>query len=614
MKKAAVLLIASVLLAVLAPGAHADDPAAILARAKEAAGGKAWDAVRTLRTRAQVSTSGLSGPAESLEDVRTGRFLDTFTLGPYKGAEGFDGKIAWTQDPSGQTLVNDSGDAREGTIDAAYRRSLAYWYPERRKADVAYAGRKDEGGRAFHVLRIHPEGGRPFEMWLDAATFLIDRTVEPGARETRTTFFSDYRDVEGLRFAFAVRSTNGEAKYDQSITIESIEINPAVDEAKFRMPEGKTDDFAIAGGKTSATTPFKLLNNHIYVDVRIDGKPLLMLFDTGGVNILTPAAAQRLGLKSEGSIQVSGVGEKSEDSGLAKVRELALGDVTVRDQVFLVLPLAGLNDVEGVDGDGIVGYEVLKRFVTRIEYARQRLTFTLPEAFQDAGQGTPVPFTFDDRTPQVDGEIDGVPGKFTVDTGSRVSLTLHAPFAKENGLKEKYAPKLEALTGWGVGGGVRSLLTRARVLKLGSVEVPAPVTDIALVEKGSFSDRYLAGNVGAGVLKRFDVTFDYARQRMFLQPNESSSKPDNYDRAGLWLNRDGDAFKVMDVVAGGPAGEAGLKAGDTIVAIDGQSAGELSLPEVRTRFKESPPGTQVRLSVKSGGETREVTVVLRELV
>jgi C-terminal processing protease CtpA/Prc len=84
--------------------------------------------------------------------------------------------------------------------------------------------------------------------------------------------------------------------------------------------------------------------------------------------------------------------------------------------------------------------------------------------------------------------------------------------------------------------------------------------------------------------------------------------------AGLWLNRGDEGFAVMDVVAGGPAAEAGLKVGDTIVSIDGRSAKELSLPELRARFKESTPGTKVRLTVKTGRETREATVVMRDLV
>jgi predicted aspartyl protease len=451
-------------------------------------------------------------------------------------------------------------------------------------------------------------------MWIDAASLLIDRIVEQGANETRTTFYSDYRAVGGLKLPFASRATNGETKYDVLIAVESVEVNPAIDEARFRMPEGKTDDFAIAGGKTSAALPFRLLNNHIYVQVQVDGQPLQMLFDTGGANVLTPAAAQRLGLKSEGALQARGAGEKSEDLALTRVRELAAGDVVLRDQVFYVLPLAGLAEAEGMAVDGVVGYEMLKRFVVRVEYARERLTFILPATFREAGLGTAVPFTFDGQTPQVEGEVDGVRGKFTIDTGSRSSLTLTAPFAAEHGLKAKYGAKLEAMTGWGVGGGVRSLLARAKSLKLGSVEVPAPVVDIAQVEKGAFANRYVAGNVGGGVLRRFDVTFDYGRQRLFLVPNESFATPDSYDRAGLWLNRREDGFAVMDVVAGGPAAAAGLRVGDTVLAIDGRNAKELSLPEVRARLRSLPPGTRLRLDVRSAGAARQVELTLRDLV
>ena len=619
--KTSTLLTALFLLAAPLPRAHAaEDPASILTRAKQESGGKAWDDVKTLYTRAKVSTGGLDGIVESWEDVRTGRFVATYKLGPVQGADGFDGKVLWTQDSSGQTRTDDSGDGREGAANDAYRRSLSYWFPGRHKAEISYAGEKSEGGRGFHVLRIVPEGGRPFEMWLDAQTGLADRTVEKTSAVTNTTFFSDYREVMGLRVPFALRITNGEVKYDQKVAVESVQINAPVDEARFRMPEAKSHDFSIAGGaggaggRTSETVPFRLLNNHIYIQVRIGGKPLQFLFDTGGLNLLTPGALERLGLKAEGALEMRGVGEKSADTALARVPEIAIGNVTLRDQVFFVVPLTGLDAAEGLEVDGIVGYELIKRFIARVEYAKGRLTFILPEAFQEPAGAAVVTFTFDDNTPQVEGELDGVKGVFTIDTGSRASLTLNVPFVQEHGLKAKYAPRVEALSGWGVGGGVRSLFTRAKTLKLGGVEVPAPVTDFARVEKGAFANRYLAGNVGGGVLRRFDVTFDYGGKRMFLVPNESFAKTDVYDRAGLWLNRDEDGFKVMDVTAGGPAAEAGLKAGDAVLAIDGRSAKDLLLPEVRDRFKTSAPGTNVRMTVKSGDGTRDVTLVLRDLV
>jgi hypothetical protein len=248
MKKAIAIL--ALLLA--AGRAGAVDLQEVLARSKEAAGGKAWDGVRALHMKVKVSMSGLSGPAESWEDVLTGRYMGSFSLGAFSGAQGFDGKIAWVRDTPGQVRVSDSGDAREGSLNEAYRRTMAWWYPERWPAEISLAGSRTEGDRSFHVLRLHPKGGRPFEMWIDAKTSLIDRVVEQTSRETRTGFLSDYRDVNGLKIPFSTRNTNGEEKYDQFLVTESVEVNPSISDATFRMPEGGTSDFEIQGGKTVA--------------------------------------------------------------------------------------------------------------------------------------------------------------------------------------------------------------------------------------------------------------------------------------------------------------------------------------------------------------------------
>ena len=593
--------------------AEAADPRELLAQSKEAAGGAAWDQVRTVHSKARVETGGLSGPVESWEDALTGRSVSSFQLGSMTGAEGFDGTSQWSMDPSGQVTVSNSGDAREGGANAAYRSALAYWYPDRHAAGVAWDGERIEDGRKLHVLRIHPEGGRPFELWIDAATHLFDRTVEKTSNETRTTFLTDYREVAGLRLPFRTRSTNGETKYDTVVILESVAVNEPVDEARFSPPASKTDDFSIAGGKTSTTLPFELINNHIYVDAKLDGRPLKLLFDSGGANVVTRTVAGQLGLKSEGAAQGRGAGEKTEEISFTKVGELRVGDVTLRDQTFFVFPLESMEQVEGIPFPGLIGFEVFKRFVVRVDYAQRLLTFTFPDAFTPPKGAVAVPFTFDEHTPQVEGKIDGVAGTFTIDTGSRSSLTLNRPFSEKNGFLAKLAAAPEAMIGWGVGGGVRGKVARAGLLELGDVKVPSPVLDVALVEKGSFADPYLAGNVGGGVLKRFTVTFDYGRQKLWFEPNGSYAGPDTYDRAGVWLNRDDAGYRVADVLAGGPAAEAGLKVGDLIVALDGRSATEMLLNDARQRLKDAP-GTRVRMAVRAGEATREVTVVLRDLV
>ena len=161
---------------------------------------------------------------------------------------------------------------------------------------------------------------------------------------------------------------------------------------------------------------------------------------------------------------------------------------------------------------------------------------------------------------------------------------------------------------------MRTSVFRTQLLELGGVKVPLPLTEIALSEKGAFADRYVAGNVGGGVLKRFTITFDYPRQRLFLRPNGLFDRADNYDRAGFWLNKEEGAFRVMDVVQESPADRAGIAVGDEITALDGEAASGLLLSDVRQKLRDGAPGTQVRLAVRRGEAERTVVLTLRELI
>jgi hypothetical protein len=589
-------------------------PAEILTRGKEAAGGTSWDRVRAIRTEAKLKTGGLVGPVQLLEDLQTGRHVNSYQLGPMSGQGGFDGRSSWSRDQAGSVRISEARAAQERVANEAYRVARAYWFPERWAAEVQLARTESSGDRRFHVLKIVPEGGRLFELWMDADTMLVDRTVEKGGIDTTTTFFSDYRVVSGIKLPHHLRSTNGEEAYDQFTEVLAVEVNPSLAADRFEVPEDRVGDFIIAGGKSSAVLPFELLNNHIYIRAAVDDQPVRILVDTGGVNLLTPSAAKELGIESAGALQGGGVGAESVDVGLAEVSKLVMGDVELGDQLFYIVPMTHLDEVEGVSFAGMVGYEVFKRFVVTIDYADRRLILHRPESFVYPGAGTEVPVVFEDHSPRAEGEIDGIPGTFGIDTGSRSSLTLLAPFVKKHGLIERYAPKVEALTGWGVGGGNRSHVTRADKLVLGKVEIPAPVLDLFTGDEGAFADEYLAGNVGGGVLKRFTVTFDYANSRMFLKKNRNFDQPDGYDRAGMWINQTGDRFEVKDVVEDGPAAQVGITIGDRILAVDGARVDDLSLSEVRERFRSSPAGTEVRLILDSQKGRSEVVLVLRDLI
>jgi membrane-associated protease RseP (regulator of RpoE activity) len=308
------------------------------------------------------------------------------------------------------------------------------------------------------------------------------------------------------------------------------------------------------------------------------------------------------------------VGEKSEDVGLLTVDSLSVGEVTLGKQVFAVFALEPFGDIEGVPQSGLIGYEVFKRFVVGIDYEKSLLTLAEPSAFTYSGGGTAVPFQFDGQTPQVDGSIDGIPGAFSIDTGGRASLTLLAPFVEKHELRKRPGPKIEAVTGWGLGGPARGMVTRMKGLRLGSVDVGDFVVDLSLQTKGAFTDPYVAGNVGGGVLRRFNLVFDYGNQTIVFEPNARFGDPDLYDRSGMWVNRKGAEIVIVDVTAGGPAEAAGLKNGDRILAVDGRPVADVSLVDLRERFRTEPPGTEIHLRVKRGDAENEVVLVLKDQV
>jgi Aspartyl protease/PDZ domain len=601
--------------AIEAPAAGPGQAAqAALARFKQATGGAAWDAVQTLHTTGTLETGGLTGSFESFEDLPTGRQASSFHLGPISGSSGFDGASGWSRDQSGSVHVTDAPQARAATLSEVHRAARAYWNPERMPAEIRLDRTVEEGGRRFEVVHVTPAGGRLYEMWIDTNSGLLDRVVEQGDNDVTTTFYGDYRRAGGLVLPHEIRASTGNPAHDNRIAVAQARVGAAEPTQRYARPASAIADVELAGHGDTAELPFELYNHHIYVQARLNGKdPVRLLVDTGGVNLLTPAAATALGIEFQGAMEARGAGAESVNMALAQVDSLTLGDATLRDQVFYVIDLGRLEDVEGVPFAGLVGFEVFKRFAVTIDYADRRLTLVRPERFEYHGQGTAVPFVFQHRIPQVEGTLDGIPGAFTIDTGSRASLTLHAPFVAEHGLLARYAPTVEAMAGWGVGGPVRSHRARAGELALGDVKVPGVAMDLFTGDRGAFAAQHVAGNIGGGVLARFTVTFDYAHQRMYLEKNRFFDQPDTHDRSGLWINRGGNAFTVEDVVPGSPAAQAGVRVGDHITAVDGQAPAALSLADTRARWRSAAPGTRVRLRIENAQGGREVDVVLRDL-
>jgi hypothetical protein len=594
----------------------ATDPQAerVLRQAAAAADEARWSEVRFIRIKGKIITSGLSGTFETLFDARSGRYRNSQLLGPSSGADGFDGTAVWQQDDAGQTTLQGGEDSLRGAVNEAYQNARGYWHQDKFPADIVYMRRQEENADAFDVLRVTPTGGRPMEEWFDTHRHLLARTVEQAATRTTTTYFSDYHRALGALVARAVRQTTGEKKYDVFLKIDSASPEAAPPASAFAPPASSKVDFGFSSGDGTTTVPFELINNHMYVEVKLNDESYDFLFDTGGRNVVTPTTARALGLTTQGALQGGGVGEKSEDFGLTKVAHMAIGGAHLDDQTFVVIALESMGAVEGRPVTGVFGYEVFKRFIVRTDYERRQITLSDPGSFKYSGSGIRMPFTFIDTDPVVSGEIDGLKGAFTLDTGSRASLDLSSPFVARNDLVKRWSANFRGVSGWGAGGVARASFARPKMFLLGGIPIPSPVVGLSEQRTGDESNIYVAGNVGAGILKRFNITWDYPHLQIFFERNTNYAEPDVFDRAGLWANLGSHGFTVVEVISGGPADRAGLKAGDDIVSVDGRVAGaEMSLPEFR-RYTKAAPGTSVTLKILRGNQSLQLTVILRDLV
>jgi PDZ domain/Aspartyl protease len=587
-------------------------PGEILDAYKVAAGGNAWDDKVTLETQFTTAGYGLTGTGHSIGDLRTGRFVSEYTLGPTSTEEGFDGANRWQREMSGTVTLQQGGDGRELAANDSYRTGEKWWQPDRGDAQISDGGEKSCGDATCEVLSITPKNGKAFEAWFDRTTGLLVKTVEHRQPLTVMTTMSDYRRVDGIMLPFRITVDTGLGKeYLRTLSLTEARFAGPRPESVYTAPKVTLTDFSIAGGAPETAIPFHLINNHIYGAARVNKRgPYVFLFDTGGTNDITPTLARTVGLEIVGRTPEFGAGAGIMEGGFTRVLELQVGDAVLRNQVFSVTPLEDQEPIEGTPMAGLVGYEVFSRFVTRIDYGAGMITLMDTRNFDPQDAGTPVKFVFHAHIPEVTGTFEGLPARYSIDTGARFELMLTKSYAAQTDLRAKHPKGIDSVYGWGVGGAARGYVTRASEISLGDVTVNDVVTDLSLQDRGG-----LSGSIGGGILKRFVVTFDYAHQTIYLKPRPRPiADIGTFDRAGMWFNTSSQGFEIVDVVKGAPAEQAGLHVGDTILAVDGEAVAKLHLYDLRQRLRDDPPETVVTFRVKAGPAVKDVRVTLRNLI
>jgi hypothetical protein len=590
--------------------------AQLIASSGNAIGASSLASASTMRVDAAISAVGLQGTSTQWVDLRDGRFAETSNLPPIVQADGYDGRVTWNADGTG-LVWNAGGDSdRASEIDQAYVASYLLWKPNAGGATVTSLGTKTAGGKSYDALSIKPAGSQvPFELWFDPTSHLPAQAHFVNGFTTSALTFSDYRRVNGLDYPYAQHTdssvgNNGDSK------VTRVAFDPPGAAAALDRPQTKPADFSIQGGKTSTIVPITLGENHVYLDVMLNGKgPYHFIFDTGGSNIVDPAVAKEIGAFGSGSAQGNGVGSQTESLSFAHVSSLQVGDAAIKNQLFAVAPTrTGFGVSAGRPVDGLIGWEVLARYVTTFDYANKQVVLTLPGNASQPANGHVVPFVFYGTQPQIACTIDAIPAECTIDTGARDTITFMSPFMAEH--PQIVPAKLTAagVNGFGIGGPAMGRLGRVQSIGIGDLQLTNLIGDYTTQTEGALAAPFVGANVGGNLLRRFTVTFDYYNGTMTLVPNGDFDEADAYERSGLFLIRRAGSTVVIDSRAGTPAAQAGIVRGDAIVAIDGKPTNGMLLSDVRTLLAQ-PAGTVLTLQIAGkDGTQKTVKVTLADYV
>jgi hypothetical protein len=210
----------------------------VLTKFVQALGGKAALeklTSRSLKGTLELPALGASTPAEFLAKApnKSWQQFDIPTIG--KITEGYDGKVAWSESAFG-SLDKTGAELAEVKRRSVFNRELKFkeLYP---KLQVL---RKDKvGPRDVFVLEATPADGPPERWHFDAQSGLVVRhdgkyVTQFGEFEA-STFFEDYREVDGVKLAFTIRRPEPE---QMAFVVKFAEIkhNVPIDDAKFAKP------------------------------------------------------------------------------------------------------------------------------------------------------------------------------------------------------------------------------------------------------------------------------------------------------------------------------------------------------------------------------------------
>ena len=388
---------------------------------------------------------------------------------------------------------------------------------------------------------------------------------------------------------------------------------------------------------------FQLVNNLIIIPVSVNGTELSFILDSGVSSpiLFNLSDQDSVQINNVSEIRIKGLGQGEPIDALSSNGNVfELKSVVNRSQPLYVVMDRGLNFSPslGILIHGIIGYDLFKDFIVDINYVKKIIKFHDPRFYRPkkGRQEESLALTVLKKKAYINGnvylnETGQVPVKLLLDTGSSDAIWL---FEDEDlGIPDK---NYDDFLGIGLSGQVFGKRTMVNSLSIGGFILKD--AKAAFPSKESFNniknlgDRN--GSIGGEMLKRFNIVFDYPNNKIVLRKNKNFNTPFQYNMSGIDLQhngvryisesiadsrgvvqKEGKSFGDVQILfenrtrislvpeiivsgirAGSPADEAGLKAGDIILSVNGKSIHRYKLQEVMQMLNEKD-GKKIKVRI-----------------
>ena len=327
------------------------------------------------------------------------------------------------------------------------------------------------------------------------------------------------------------------------------------------------------------------------------------MLDTGATwSILDVDKAKELNIKSEGGRTLDLGQTYTVTTTFAKDASLDISGVKVPVNVLAVMPAKFRHAPQIV---GLIGSDLFKRFVVKIDYTTKTLELFEPKNYTYAGRGEILPIEIIEEIPHVTvhiskGNVSSLKTNLLVDTGAAQTVMLYAPFVEKNKLLESTEGTIKLRAG-GLGGGDFNYKVRAKAVNIGNFRFDDPLINFS-TGRGAADRR--DGVLGNGFLDRFNVIIDYSRKQVILEPTQRLNVPTDFDFFTFKITQSGNAYIIADLLQNSTAGQAGLKSGDVLLSVDGNPVSDLALIQIQRMFMMD--GRDRVLTIKRAGETLEI--------